>query len=63
MTDKEIRDLWRKAGGKFHGPNVEHGYMEEAKLLPFLRRLIEDPYGHKADHAAHMRKLDSDAVG
>jgi hypothetical protein len=27
-------------GGRFLGPNVETGLMPEAKLLPFLRRLI-----------------------
>ena len=39
-TDNEIRQAWREAGGDFHGPHVEHGYMEERKLLPFLRNLL-----------------------
>lgn len=41
VTDAQLRDLWRKAGGDFHGPNIEHGIMSERKLLPFLRMLIE----------------------
>jgi len=39
MNDDELRALWRKAGGDFHGPRVETGTMPEAKLLPFLREL------------------------
>jgi len=39
MNDDQLRDLWRKAGGDFHGPIVETGTMPEAKLLPFLRSL------------------------
>jgi hypothetical protein len=40
MTDSELRDLWRKAGGNFHGPRIETGTMPEAALLPFLRGLV-----------------------
>ncbi len=40
MTDSELRGLWRKAGGNFHGPSVETGTMPEANLLPFLRELM-----------------------
>ena len=40
MTDDDVRDWWRRWGGKFHGPNVEHGTMEEAKLLPLLRYIL-----------------------
>lgn len=39
----EAVDLWRAAGGRFHGPNVETGTMPEAQLLPFLVALI-GPY-------------------
>jgi hypothetical protein len=39
LTDEALRDRWRAAGGSFHGPNVEHGIMAEARLLPFLRAL------------------------
>lgn len=41
--DWDLRDLWRNAGGSFHGPNVEHGSMPEEKLLPFLRSLVIRP--------------------
>ena len=37
LSDHELQRMWREAGGGFHGPHVEHGYMEEAKLLSFLR--------------------------
>lgn len=40
LSDEQLRTIWRKAGGSFHGPIVEHGSIEEAKLLPFLRRLV-----------------------
>lgn len=36
----ELIDLWRKAGGEFHGPNVETGTMPESQLLPFLQALV-----------------------
>lgn len=42
FTDDEIRRLWRAAGGHFHGPNVETGTMTEARLLPFLRHLLDE---------------------
>ncbi len=40
ITDDQIRDFWRNAGGSFHGPHVEHATMEEAKFLPFMRKLL-----------------------
>lgn len=43
MTDNELRDLWRKHGGRFFGPKVETGAMPEAQLLPFLRSLTTSP--------------------
>lgn len=36
-----LRTWWVKLGGKFHGPNVEHGSMPESKLLPILRSFAE----------------------
>lgn len=42
MNDSQIRARWREAGGKFHGPNVEHGSMEERALLRFLGSLYND---------------------
>ncbi len=41
-TDDELRDLWKNAGGLFHGPHVETGTMPEATLLPMLRKYEED---------------------
>lgn len=38
--DKLVREYWRRIGGRFYGPNVEHGTMEESKLLPALRHLL-----------------------
>ena len=40
-SDDSLRTLWRNAGGKFHGPNIETGTMPEDKLLPFLRSLLK----------------------
>lgn len=36
----ELTDLWRKFGGKFHGPNIETGTMPESILMPFLQTLV-----------------------
>lgn len=47
-SDEAMRALWRSAGGDFHGPNVEHGYMTEVKLLPFLRKLVKPANDHEA---------------
>lgn len=41
MTNDELRALWRKAGGEFHGPSVETATMPEAQLLAFLRAPID----------------------
>lgn len=35
-SDLRLRELWRAAGGSFHGLNVT-GTMPEKNLLPFLR--------------------------
>lgn len=40
MTKDQLRKLWIDAGGEFHGPNVETGYMPEDKLLPFLDKMV-----------------------
>jgi hypothetical protein len=39
-SDEDLRRLWRDAGGAFHGPIIETGYMHEENLLPFLRKLL-----------------------
>lgn len=39
ISDDELRQMWRGAGGEFHGPITETGTMPEARLLPFLRVL------------------------
>jgi len=36
LRKEQLRALWRIQGGTFYGPNVEHGAMEESKLLEFL---------------------------
>lgn len=41
LSDNDLRDLWRRAGGTFHGPKTECGSIEEASLLPFLRHMVE----------------------
>lgn len=55
ISDDQLRELWRKAGGSFHGPIVEHGSIEEAKLLPFLRSLLQP-------NAAEVGRLVHEAV-
>lgn len=55
LTDDALRDLWRKHGGKFHGPNVETAKMAEADLFPFLRSLIT---GHPIATRADGRIID-----
>lgn len=40
IADQDLRRRWREAGGEFYGPHVETGSMPEAKLLPFLRSLL-----------------------
>lgn len=40
MSDEALRDMWCRAGGEFHGPNIETGAMPEADLLPLLRSLM-----------------------
>jgi hypothetical protein len=42
LTDSELKEMWKVAGGEFYGPNVETGSMPEFKLLPFLRSLIQE---------------------
>lgn len=41
-SDDDLRAMWRKEGGRFHGPNVETGTMPDHLLLPLLRRLINE---------------------
>jgi hypothetical protein len=51
LSDDDMRDLWRRAGGEFHGPHIETGTLEEEKLLPLLRKMLRgevvvgDPQG------------------
>lgn len=40
MSDDELRALWLRAGGTFHGPFVEFGEMGVTLLWPFLRELL-----------------------
>jgi hypothetical protein len=39
VTLTEIKALWKKHGGKFHGPNVEHAYCEEQAFYRFCKEL------------------------
>lgn len=39
LTDDPIRTLTRKAGGRFHRPNVEHVSMEEQAYFRMIRSL------------------------
>lgn len=55
-TDDMLRKEWRKAGGRFHGPNVETGTMPEAKLLPYLRGL------HQRAEGFHQQVMNQAAV-
>lgn len=57
ITDDEIRKIWRDAGGTFYGPNVEHGDMEEAKLLPFLRGILEERDAYKRAKAENDERF------
>lgn len=39
----DLRALWRRVGGEFHGPNTNisaTGTMSEAQLLPLLRAAV-----------------------
>lgn len=40
MTNIEIRELWRKFGGGFYGPIVEHANIKEEALFEFVRALL-----------------------
>lgn len=54
-TDDELRKWWRARGGAFHGPNVEHGTMPEAQLLPLLRSLLDARPHELANRLARER--------
>ncbi len=69
MTDDELRAMWREAGGRFHGPNIETGTMPESILLPFLRRMREfaQAGGHTMTDTlqqviAEMRAFESETL-
>jgi hypothetical protein len=40
MNDAELRALWRKHGGSFHGPRVETATMPEHQWLTFMREIL-----------------------
>lgn len=48
-----MRELWRSAGGRFHGPHIETGTMPENTLLPFLAMLV----GRAESAEAELAKL------
>lgn len=59
-SDEELREIWRHAGGRFHGPNVETGTMPEEKLLPFLRKLLTA--GRPSDSSDFVKRTSEDYV-
>ncbi len=40
VTPETLRQLWRDAGGRFHGPRVETGTMPETLLLAMLAECV-----------------------
>ena len=40
LTDSDLREFWKIAGGNFHGPNIETATIPEARLFDILRTLI-----------------------
>lgn len=36
------RQIWRENGGGFHGPHVEHAYIEDSKLETALVAIVTD---------------------
>lgn len=61
MSDDELRQMWRDAGGKFHGPITETGTMPESLLLPFLRSMVDA--AHAEPHAYHDGWADAVKAG
>ena len=55
--DDFFEKQWRKAGGNFHGPRVETGCMEKAKLIPFLRLIYSVGWGSGAGAASERVAL------
>jgi hypothetical protein len=55
ISDEEIREMWRRAGGAFHGPHVEQAYMEKQKFLAFMRQLLEEATTGRAGAAILAR--------
>jgi hypothetical protein len=41
ITEDDARKFWLSIGGTFHGPKIEHGLIEESKLLPVLMSMLE----------------------
>lgn len=59
-TDDEVREWWHRRGGGFHGPKVEHAYMEEARFLLLMRGMLsegDDLRSQVATHEAGKRVL------
>lgn len=40
LTDEEILDKFREAGGSFHGPITESAIIPESELINFVRSLL-----------------------
>ncbi len=41
ITDAEILAMWLAAGGTFHGPITETATMTEAKIIDFIRSILQ----------------------
>ncbi len=59
MNDDDLRQLWRDAGGEFHGPLIERGTITEVKLLSFLRALQTNAEREKARADANEKERDA----
>jgi hypothetical protein len=63
LSDDAVRAIWRRAGGRFSGPNIEHGSMPEEKLLPFIRALCVVDVVERTEHYIKTRGLDNSVAG
>jgi hypothetical protein len=59
LSDSELRDIARRHGGSFHGPNIEHLSIPEAAYFEMMRAHRKQVLLEAAEVAnAHM--LDDD---
>lgn len=58
-SDEQLRRVWREAGGRFHGPNIETGTMPESKLLPFLRSMLDLAPAREKSEPAPVAQIET----